>query len=424
MSTTYLDFEKSVAELDSKIADLERLNAKGDTPAMGDELKKLKSKASKQLRELYSNLNAWRKTQVARHPERPHLSDYIENVFEDFQELAGDRVFGNDEAVIGGLASLKGRSVVIIGHEKGRTTESRLKHNFGMAHPEGYRKAARLMDLAEKFNLPVLSFPDTAGAYPGKAGEERGQAEAIARGTQRGLMLGVPFVTLIIGEGMSGGAIGIAAANTVLMMEHAIYSVISPEGCASILYPDKRRPYRKAARLMDLAEKFNLPVLSFPDTAGAYPGKAGEERGQAEAIARGTQRGLMLGVPFVTLIIGEGMSGGAIGIAAANTVLMMEHAIYSVISPEGCASILYRDAAKAKEAAEAMKITAPDLLKMRIIDGIVKEPVGGAHRDPAKAYANVSRALDKALKDLEGKTPRQLRQMRRDRFYAIGREGI
>ncbi len=319
MSTTYLDFEKSVAELDSKIADLERLNAKGDTPAMGDELKKLKSKASKQLRDLYSNLNAWRKTQVARHPERPHLSDYIENVFEDFQELAGDRVFGNDEAVIGGLARFKGRSVVIIGHEKGRTTESRLKHNFGMAHPEGYRKAVRLMDLAEKFNLPVLSFPDTAGAYPGKAGEERGQAEAIARGTQRGLMLGVPFVTLIIGEGMSGGAIGIAAANTVLMMEHAIYSVISPEGCASILY---------------------------------------------------------------------------------------------------------RDAAKAKEAAEAMKITAPDLLKMKVIDGIIKEPVGGAHRDPAKAYANVSKALDKALKDLEGKTPRELRQLRRERFYAIGRDGI
>lgn len=317
MSTTYLDFEKPIAELDAKIAELEALSGQKGGPSIKDELNKLKAKSTKQLKDIYSDLSAWRKTQVARHPDRPHFSDYIETIFEDFEELAGDRLFGNDEALIGGLARFRGRSVVIIGHEKGRTTEKRLKHNFGMAHPEGYRKAVRLMDMAEKFNLPVLSFPDTAGAYPGKGGEERGQAEAIARGTQRGLSLGVPFVTLIIGEGMSGGAIGIAAANKVLMMEHAIYSVISPEGCASILY---------------------------------------------------------------------------------------------------------RDPAKARDAAEAMKITAPDLLKTRVIDSVVKEPIGGAHRDPQRAMAAAAKALDSALKELEGLSPQELRRQRRDRFYAIGRE--
>lgn len=316
---TYLEFEKPIAELDAKIAELEALAARKDGPSISDELAKLKTKSVKQLKQIYSELNAWRITQVARHPDRPHLSDFINTVFEDFEELAGDRVFGNDEAIIGGLARFKGRSVVLIGHEKGRTTEKRLKHNFGMAHPEGYRKAVRLMDLAEKFDIPVLSFPDTAGAYPGKGGEERGQAEAIARGTQRGLSLGVPFVTLIIGEGMSGGAIGIAAANRVLMMEYAIYSVISPEGCASILY---------------------------------------------------------------------------------------------------------RDATKAKDAAEAMGITAPELLRHKIVDGIVKEPVGGAHRDPQRAMASAAKAIDAALQELEGMTPAELRAQRRERFYAIGREGL
>jgi acetyl-CoA carboxylase carboxyl transferase subunit alpha len=316
---SYLEFEKPIAELDSKIAELEAIAARKDGPSITDELAKLKTKSAKQLKQIYTDLDAWRTTQVARHPDRPHFSDFVANVFEDFEELAGDRHFGNDEAIIGGLARFRGRSVVIMGHEKGRTTEKRLKHNFGMAHPEGYRKAVRLMDLAEKFSIPVLSFPDTAGAYPGKGGEERGQAEAIARGTQRGLSLGVPFVTLIIGEGMSGGAIGIAAANHVLMMEYAIYSVISPEGCASILY---------------------------------------------------------------------------------------------------------RDASKAKEAAEAMGITAPDLLRTRIVDGIVKEPVGGAHRDPQRAMASASKALDAALRDLESLTPAELRRQRRDRFYAIGREGL
>ncbi len=319
MPTTYLDFEKPIAELESKIAELESLSQTGDGPSISDELKKLKAKASKQLKDTYSSLTPWRKTQVARHPERPHFSDYIEHLFDDFEELAGDRVYGNDEAVIGGLATFRGRSVVVMGHEKGRTTESRLRHNFGMAHPEGYRKAVRLMDLAERFNLPVLSFVDTAGAFPGKAGEERGQAEAIARSTERCLTLTVPNVALIIGEGGSGGAIAIAAANKVMMLEHSIYSVISPEGCASILY---------------------------------------------------------------------------------------------------------RDAAKARDAAEAMRITSDDLLKLKVIDAIVKEPVGGAHRDVPRAISQAGKAVEKALSELDGLASAEIKRMRRERFYAIGREGL
>ena len=319
MVTTYLDFEKPLAELETKIAELESVAAQEGGPQINDELKKLKDKAAKQLKDTYASLNPWRKTQVARHPERPHFTDYVEELFEDFQELAGDRVFGNDEAVIGGLASFNGQSVVVMGHEKGRTTESRLKHNFGMAHPEGYRKAVRLMDLADRFGLPVITFVDTAGAFPGKAGEERGQAEAIARSTERCLTLNVPMISLIIGEGGSGGAIAIAAANHVLMMEHSIYSVISPEGCASILY---------------------------------------------------------------------------------------------------------RDAAKAKDAAEAMKITAGDLKKMKVVDGIVKEPVGGAHRAPDKAIKAAGKAIDKALQTLLPLSPQELKVQRRERFYAIGREGL
>jgi len=319
MPTTYLDFEKPIAELETKIAELEAVSQQGEGPSISDELKKLKDKAAKQLKDTYSSLTPWRKTQVARHPERPHFSDYIEQLFDDFQELAGDRVFGNDEAVIGGLATFRGQSVVIMGHEKGRNTESRLRHNFGMAHPEGYRKAVRLMDLADKFKLPVLSFVDTAGAFPGKAGEERGQAEAIARSTERCLTLTVPMVSLIIGEGGSGGAIAIAAANRVLMMEHSIYSVISPEGCASILY---------------------------------------------------------------------------------------------------------RDSAKARDAAEAMKITSEDLLKLKVVDDVVKEPMGGAHRDPQRAISQAGKAIEKALSELAGLSPVELKRQRRERFYAIGREGL
>jgi len=317
MSTTFLDFEKPLAELEAKIAELEAVDASEDGPSISEELGKLREKSEKQLKDLYKNLSPWRKTQVARHPQRPHFKDYVEGLFDDYQELAGDRVFGNDEAVLGGLASFKGRSVVVLGHEKGHNTESRIRHNFGMAHPEGYRKAVRLMELAEKFNLPVISFVDTAGAYPGKAGEERGQAEAIARSTQRCLTLSVPMVSLIIGEGGSGGAIAIASANQVLIMEHSIYSVISPEGCASILY---------------------------------------------------------------------------------------------------------RDAEKAADAAEAMKITAQDLKERGIVDEIVKEPVGGAHRDPDRAMANAGKAIQKALTGLEGLSAQELKRQRRERFYAIGRE--
>ncbi|MEO9971093.1 MAG: acetyl-CoA carboxylase carboxyltransferase subunit alpha [Hyphomonadaceae bacterium] len=317
--TTYLDFEKPIAELDTKIQELEALGATGEGPSISDEVKKLRSKSARQLKELYSGLSAWHKTQVARHPNRPHFSDYVTYLFEDYQELAGDRVFGNDNAVLGGLATFKGRSVVVMGHEKGTTTESRLKHNFGMAHPEGYRKAVRLMNLAEKFNLPVLTFVDTAGAYPGKAGEERGQAEAIARSTERCLTLPVPMISLIIGEGGSGGAIAIAAANKVLMLEHSIYSVISPEGCASILY---------------------------------------------------------------------------------------------------------RDAVKAKDAAEAMKITGEHLLKLHIVDGVIKEPVGGAHRDPEFAVREAGKVIEKELKALLKLKPDEIKRQRRERFYAIGREGM
>ena len=317
--TTYLDFEKPVAELEAKIQELEALSAAEGAPSITDELKRLRGKSAKQLKDLYADLTAWHKTQVARHPQRPHFSDYVEGLFEDYQELAGDRVYGNDDAVLGGLARFNGRSVMVIGHEKGRNTESRLKHNFGMAHPEGYRKAVRLMNLADKFDLPVLTFVDTAGAYPGKAGEERGQAEAIARSTERCLTLPVPMVSLIIGEGGSGGAIAIAAANKVLMMEHSIYSVISPEGCASILY---------------------------------------------------------------------------------------------------------RDAAKAKDAAEAMKITSEHLRRLHVVDDVVKEPVGGAHRDAQKAIKDAGKAIEKHLKPLLKLPAEELIRQRRERFYAIGREGL
>ena len=319
MPMTYLDFEKPIAELEAKITELEHLARQDRGLQITDELTRLKQKAISQLKDTYSSLSAWRKTQVARHPERPHFSDYLAQLFDDFQELGGDRVYGNDDALIGGLATFRDQSVVVIGHEKGRTTESRLKHNFGMAHPEGYRKAVRLMDLAERFKLPVISFVDTSGAFPGKAGEERGQAEAIARSTERCLTLTVPMISLIIGEGGSGGAMAIAAASRVLMLEHAIYSVISPEGCASILY---------------------------------------------------------------------------------------------------------RDAAKAKDAAEAMKITGPDLLKMKVVDQVIPEPIGGAHRDAKQAISRAEKAIEQALQELEDLSPAQLKQQRRERFYAIGRDGM
>lgn len=313
---TYLDFEKPIADLDRKIAELEAVGAQENAPSVSDEVSKLREKSTKQLHDLYKNLDAWKKTQVARHPERPHFVDYVEHAFEEYVPLSGDRLFGDDQAIQGGLARFNGRSVVVMGHEKGRTTESRIKHNFGMGHPEGYRKAVRLMDMAERFDLPVITFVDTAGAYPGKAGEERGQAEAIARSTERCLTLPTPMVSVIAGEGGSGGAIGIAAANKVLILEHAIYSVISPEGCASILW---------------------------------------------------------------------------------------------------------RDAARAKDAAEAMKITANDLLANKIVDEIISEPLGGAHRDVAGTVRTVSEAIERQLVALSNLSPAELKKQRKERFYAIGR---
>jgi acetyl-CoA carboxylase carboxyl transferase subunit alpha len=315
---TYLDFEKSVAEIETKIEELAALaEASGaDAISQGVELSRLKAKAESQLAAIYAKLDPWQKTQVARHQDRPRFRDYVAALVTDFVELSGDRKYGEDSAILGGTGKFLGRPVLVIGHEKGRTTQDRLKHNFGMARPEGYRKAVRLLDLAERFSLPVVSFVDTAGAYPGIGAEERGQAEAIARSTERCLMLGAPMVAVIAGEGGSGGAIAIAAANKVLMLEHSIYSVISPEGAASILW---------------------------------------------------------------------------------------------------------KDAGRAKDAATAMKITADDLLELKVIDQIIKEPTGGAHREPAAAVASVGAAVAEALDVLTALSPAELRAQRRERFLAIGR---
>ena len=312
---SYLDFEKPVAELEAKIEELRAIES-GDTGAIGEEITRLEGRALQALREVYATLTPWQKTQVARHPQRPHCLDYIAALITDFTAFAGDRTFGEDEAIVGGVGRFRGTSVCVIGHEKGSATESRIKHNFGMARPEGYRKAVRLMHMADRFGLPVVSLVDTAGAYPGIGAEERGQAEAIARSTQ---------------------------------------------AC------------------------------------------------------------LDLGVPNVAIILGEGGSGGAIAIATANRVLMLEHAIYSVISPEGAASILWRDTTKAQEAATNMRITAQDLARFGIIDAIVTEPVGGAHRDPQAAIAAVGEALETALTSLDGMDADTVRKHRRDKFLAIGR---
>jgi acetyl-CoA carboxylase carboxyl transferase subunit alpha len=311
--STYLDFEKPVAELETKIAELQ---AAGGS-AIDEDVARLREKAAKQLRDIYSHLTPWQKTQVARHPDRPHFIDYLDSLFDDFVELAGDRKFMNDDAIMGGLARFRGRSVVVIGHEKGRDTQTRLKHNFGMGKPEGYRKAVRLIDLAGRFSLPVITLVDTSGAFPGKGGEERGQAEALARAI---------------------------------------------EAC------------------------------------------------------------MTLETPLVSVIVGEGGSGGAVALASGNRVLMMEHAVYSVISPEGAASILFRDAKRAKDTAEAMKITAQDLEKFRIVDGVVSEPMGGAHRDPKAAIQRVGDAIEAALSSLSGLSPADLKRQRKERFYAIGRQ--
>jgi acetyl-CoA carboxylase carboxyl transferase subunit alpha len=313
---SYLDFEKPVAELEAKVEELRAMEAAGDAVAVGEEIGRLETKASQALKDLYANLTPWQKTQVARHPQRPHCLDYVNAVIEEFTPLAGDRKYGDDDAIVGGFGRFRGESICVIGHEKGSSTESRLKHNFGMARPEGYRKAVRLMEMADRFDIPVLALVDTAGAYPGIGAEERGQAEAIARST---------------------------------------------ETC------------------------------------------------------------LTLGVPNVAVILGEGGSGGAIAIATANRVLMLEHAIYSVISPEGAASILWRDTAKAQEAATSMKITAGDLVRFGVIDEIVREPVGGAHRDPAAAIAATADAIGQAFAALRGLDRDAVRRQRREKFLNIGR---
>jgi acetyl-CoA carboxylase carboxyl transferase subunit alpha len=312
----YLEFERPIAELEGKIVELRKLAEDDPTMDIGGEVAKLQARADQLIRDTYAKLTPWQKALVARHPARPHFLDYVHHLFDEFTPLAGDRSFGEDQAVITGLARFRGRAVAVIGQEKGNDTKSRLKHNFGMAMPEGYRKAQRIFDMAERFDLPVLSFADTSGAYPGVGAEERGQAEAIARSTQAGLSLKVPFISTIIGEGMSGGALAIATANRVYMLEHSIYAVISPEGCASILW---------------------------------------------------------------------------------------------------------RSAEKAQDAAAAMRITAQDLLDLKVIDGIVPEPVGGAHRGAEETIHAVGEQVAKALSELETLPGEELRRQRREKFLAMGR---
>ena len=314
----FLDFEKPIAELVGKIEELRHLSNNKDLN-IADEVSKLQLKADKMMRQTYTQLTPWQKVQVARHPDRPKFSAYINAIFTDFVPLAGDRLFADDQSIVGGLATLGGVSVMVIGQEKGNDTESRVKHNFGMPKPEGYRKAQRLMDIANRFKLPVITFIDTPGAYPGIDAEERGQAEAIAK---------------------------------------------SIEKCLSIE------------------------------------------------------------VPLITIIIGEGSSGGAIAIATANSVIMLEHAIYAVISPEGCASILWRSSTKAAEAAEAQKLTAQDLLTLGVIDEIIAEPIGGAQRFPTQVVESVRRQIEIVLNELMRNSGQQLKQMRREKFLHMGKKGL
>ena len=312
---TFLDFEKPIAELEARIAEL-RETASASEPNIEAEIGRLQERAQRLLRDTYAKLTPWQKTQVARHPDRPHFRHYVDALVQDFTPLSGDRSFAEDQAIIGGIGRLSGRSVMVIGHEKGSDTEGRIKHNFGMARPEGYRKAVRLMGMADRFQLPVVSLVDTAGAYPGIGAEERGQAEAIARSTD----------------------------------------------CC-----------------------------------------------------------LSLGVPIVSVIIGEGGSGGAVAIATANRVYMLEHAIYTVASPEAAASILWRDSARAQDAATNMKITAQDLLRLGIIDGIIAEPVGGAHRDGVEVVRSTGETVIQALAAYDDLTPAEIRKERREKFLSMGR---
>ena len=317
--TQYMDFEKPLAEIEGKAEELRAMARRDPDTDMTAEAKALDVKAAKMLDDLYKNLTPWRKCQVARHPDRPHCKDYIDALFSEYTPLAGDRNFANDHAVMGGLARFNDKPVMVIGHEKGNDTKSRIERNFGMARPEGYRKAVRLMEMAHRFGLPVITLVDTPGAYPGKGAEERGQSEAIARATQKCLEIGVPMVSVIIGEGGSGGAVAFATANRVAMLEHSVYSVISPEGCASILW---------------------------------------------------------------------------------------------------------KDADKMREAAEALRLTAQDLKQLGVNDRIIPEPKGGAHRDPKTAIAAVAEAISDMLKSLEGKSPKALIKDRRDKYLDMGDRGL
>ncbi|MEE9480321.1 MAG: acetyl-CoA carboxylase carboxyltransferase subunit alpha [Kiloniellales bacterium] len=314
----FLDFEKPIAELEGKIEELRHLSDSGELN-IAEEVARLQGKVDRLLRQTYGKLTAWQKTQVARHPDRPHFSDYVAALVEDFTPLAGDRLFAEDRAIIGGLGRFRGYTAMVIGHEKGTDTTARVQHNFGMARPEGYRKAQRLMRLADRFQVPVVTLVDTPGAYPGVGAEERGQAEAIAK-------------------------------------------------CIDVC--------------------------------------------------------LSLRVPMVSVVIGEGGSGGAIALAAVNRIYMLEHSVYSVISPEGCASILWRSSAQAKEAAEALRLTAGDLLKLGVIDAVVKEPLGGAHRDQSATIEAVGETIERALSDLRQEAGTRLREQRREKFVEIGRKGL
>ncbi|ABF62134.1 acetyl-coenzyme A carboxylase carboxyl transferase subunit alpha (plasmid) [Ruegeria sp. TM1040] len=317
--TQYLEFEKPLAEIEGKAEELRALARTNEEMDVVDEAAALDKKAAQLLKDLYADLTAWRKCQVARHPERPHCKDYIEKLFTEYTPLAGDRNFADDLAVMGGLARFNDQPVVVIGHEKGSDTKSRITHNFGMARPEGYRKAVRLMEMAGRFGLPV--------------------------------------VTLV-------------------------------------------------------------------DTTGAYPGKGAEERGQSEAIARSTEMSLKIGVPVISVIIGEGGSGGAVAFATANRVAMLEHSVYSVISPEGCASILWKDAEKMREAAEALRLTAQDLKALEVVDRVIPEPLGGAHRDPEASYRAVGAAISEMLAEMKDMDAKALIKDRRQKFLDIGSKGL
>ena len=317
--TNYLDFERPLAEIEGKAEELRAMARANEEMDIEAEAAALDKKAAELLQELYSDLTPWRKCQVARHPERPHCRDYIETLFQEYTPLAGDRNFADDHAVMGGLARFNDTPVMVIGHEKGADTKSHILHNFGMARPEGYRKAVRLLDMADRFGLPVITLVDTAGAYPGKGAEERGQSEAIARSTEKCLQIGVPLVSVIIGEGGSGGAVAFATADRVAMLEHSIYSVISPEGCASILW---------------------------------------------------------------------------------------------------------KDAEKMREAAEALRLTAQDLEKLGVNDRIIREPKGGAHRDRSATIDSVGAAIASMLAELSDKTPKKLVRDRRKKFLDLGSKGL